>query len=418
MSLILDDVIEEHAEETAFLWQQRDAAVRAPDYDIEELAEIDDRVEAHLDGLRIGGGKSWSTCKDLGWDLAGEYFTAMSIAILLSRQNLGDEVIAAAEGDKEAIRGVVSALGWVEPRLLNGLVKDLLLSDSPYRRMIGISACALHRVHPRTHLFNALQSDDSVLLARALKAAGELGDIESLHLVKLHLEHPDNDCRFQAARTAVLLGDRSAVRILSLFVSSDNVFRRDAMNVVFRVLEPAMAQQFIKQLANDKTQLRYALIASGIHGDPIYLPALMRQFANEELARVAGEAFEMITGLNIFRESLEVIPEVPDQSQQPGSEDEDDDEEDIGEDMGLVIPDPEKMTPWYEKNKGRFKPGQRYLCGQPVSIESCTAILISGQQRQRQAAALELVLAEPGRQLFETRAMGERQHKLLLSGKF
>jgi len=418
MSLILDDVIEEHAEEAAFLWQQRDAAVRAPDYDIEDLAEADDRVEAHLDGLRIGGEKSWKASMDLGWELAGEYFTAMSIAIRLSRHDFVDELLAAAEGDGEATRGIVSALGWVEPRLLNGLVKNLLLSDSPYRRMIGIGACAVHRVHPRTHLFNALQSDDSALLARALKAAGELGDVESLHQVQSHLEHPDNGCRFQAARTAVLLGDRSALRILALFARSDNAYRRAAMNVVFRAMEPAAAQQFIKQLASDRSQLRYALIASGIQGDPVYLPALVRQFENEEVARVAGEAFEMITGLNMFRESLEVIPELPDQSEQDASDDDDDDDEDLGEDLGLVVPDPAKMTPWYEKNKDRFAPGQRYLCGQPVSVENCGAVLSTGQQRQRQAAAIELVLAAPGKQLFETRAIGGRQHQLLAAGKF
>lgn len=416
MSLILDDVIEEHAEEAAFLWQQREAAVRAPDYDIDDIAEADDRVEAHLDGLRIGGEKSWETSMDLGWELAGEYFTAMSIAIRLSRADYADEILTAAEGNLEAARGIVSALGWVEPRLLNGLVKNLLLSDAPYRRMIGIGACAVHRVHPRTHLFNALQSDDTALLARALKAAGELGDIESLHQVKSHLEHPDNGCRFQAARTAVLLGDKSALRILSLFARSDNAYRRAAMNVVFRAMEPAAAQQFIKQLASDRSEVRYALIASGIQGDPVYLPALMRQFENEELARVAGEAFEMITGLNIFRESLEIIPEIPDQA---AAEDVgDDDDEDLGEDLGLVVPDPAKMTPWYEKNKDRFLAGQRYLCGQPVSIESCRAILATGQQRQRQAAAIELVLAEPGRKLFETRAIGERQHRLLAATGF
>ena len=417
MSLILDDVIEEHAEEAAFLWQQRNAAVHAPDYDIEEITEADERVEAHLDGLRIGGESSWETSKDLGWELAGEYFAAMSIAIRLSRYDFVEEVLAAAEGDGEATRGIVSALGWVEPRQLNGLVKSLLLSDSPYRRMIGIGACAVHRVHPRTHLFNALQSDDNALLARALKAAGELGDLESMHQVKSHLEHPDNGCRFQAARTAVLLGDRSALRILGLFARSDNPYRRAAMNVVFRAMEPSAAQQFIKQLASDRTQVRYALIASGIQGDPVYLPALMRQFENEEMARVAGESFEMITGLNIFRESLEVIAEIPDNPQQAAPEDEDFDE-DLGEDQGLVVPDPAKMTPWYEKNKNRFVAGQRYLCGQPVSIESCSAILRTGQQRQRQAAAIELVLAEPGRQLFETRAIGERQHRLLAAGKF
>lgn len=426
MSLILDDVLEEHAEEAAFLWQQREAAVRAPDYDIEELAEADERLEAHLDGLRIGGEKSWEINKDLGWDLSGEYFTAMSIAIMLARQDHVSEVLDEAEGDQEASRGIISALGWVKPKQLRGLVSNLLRSDSAYRKMIGIGACAIHRTHPKMHLLNALQSDSDVLLARALKAAGELGDIETLPLVLEHIEHADDTCRFQAARAAVLLGDRSALRVLGLYAGTENPNQRSAMDVFLRAMEPAAAQEWVRELAADKSQLRYALIASGIQGDPAYLPALIRQFENEEVSLVAGEAFEMITGLNMFRESLEVIPEHPvssapdevDDAVLPEIEDdEDDDDDDLGEDMGLVVPDPDKMMPWFEENKDRFQAGRRYLCGQPITLDSCTGILLSGQQRQRKAAALELVIAQPGRILFETRARGGRQRRLLLAGQ-
>lgn len=48
-------VLDQHAEEAAFLALLRDYAVRAPHYDLEELAELDQRIEAHLDGLAIAG---------------------------------------------------------------------------------------------------------------------------------------------------------------------------------------------------------------------------------------------------------------------------------------------------------------------------------------------------------------------------
>ncbi|MCR1764356.1 hypothetical protein NAG16_14970, partial [Pseudomonas aeruginosa] len=44
-------IVDQHAEEAAFLALLRDYAVRAPHYDLEELAELDQRIEAHLDGL-------------------------------------------------------------------------------------------------------------------------------------------------------------------------------------------------------------------------------------------------------------------------------------------------------------------------------------------------------------------------------
>ena len=76
-------------------------------------------------------------------------------------------------------------------------------------------------------------------------------------------------------------------------------------------------------------------------------------------------------------------------------------------------PDMEKMQPWYDANKDRFPKGERMLCGHPLSQENCANILLSGQQRQRRAAALEMALANPGTPLFETRAPGRRQLKNL-----
>jgi uncharacterized protein (TIGR02270 family) len=396
MKQIIPDVIEEHAEEAAFLWQQREAAIRAPDYDLSDIVDADERLEAHLDGLRIGGKSSFEISKELGWDLPGEYFTAMTIAIRLANSDYVSQVLDAAEGDEEAIRGIVSSFGWVSPRKLRGLVKVLLQSESSFRKLIGIGACAIHRAPANSQLEHALHQTDEALLARSLKACGELGLVSALPLVQRHLEHANDACRFQAARSAVFLGDRSALKILTLFARVDNPFRRKALEVVVRAMDPAVANGWIRNLAADRSQLRYALIASGIHGDPAYLPVLMRQFENEEVARVAGEAFEMITGLNIFRESLEVIPEEsppaekdPDADEEALTEnppDDEDEDEELGEDEGLVIPDPAKMTPWFEKNKDRFQAGQRYLCGVPVSVENCRNVLLTGLQRQRQAA--------------------------------
>ena len=55
---IIPTIIEQHAEEAAFLWLQRDDAVRDPHYDLNDLAKLDDRVEAHIDGL-----PNWNACR-------------------------------------------------------------------------------------------------------------------------------------------------------------------------------------------------------------------------------------------------------------------------------------------------------------------------------------------------------------------
>ena len=66
---VIADIISQHAEEASFLWLLRDNAVRDPHYSLEDLAELDERVEAHVDGLRIAGEAGWEICKEqLTWE--------------------------------------------------------------------------------------------------------------------------------------------------------------------------------------------------------------------------------------------------------------------------------------------------------------------------------------------------------------
>jgi uncharacterized protein (TIGR02270 family) len=79
--MIIADIVSHHAEEAAFLWLLRSNATRAPHYGLKDLAKLDERVEAHLDGLRVAGEPGWELCKAaLGNEEAGEVFAASVMA--------------------------------------------------------------------------------------------------------------------------------------------------------------------------------------------------------------------------------------------------------------------------------------------------------------------------------------------------
>jgi uncharacterized protein (TIGR02270 family) len=80
-ALIIQPIIEQHAEEAAFLWLQRDAAIHEPHYSLKDIAHLDDRLEAHIDGLRIAGDTGWEICKAaLALNEPGEVFAAAVLA--------------------------------------------------------------------------------------------------------------------------------------------------------------------------------------------------------------------------------------------------------------------------------------------------------------------------------------------------
>src|SRR3989442_9981762 len=55
IATFIPDILEEHIEELAFLWEQRQAAVRDPRYTIRELTHLEERITAHLQGVLAVG---------------------------------------------------------------------------------------------------------------------------------------------------------------------------------------------------------------------------------------------------------------------------------------------------------------------------------------------------------------------------
>src|SRR5918996_1498855 len=168
---IIPHVVEQHAEEAAFLWLLRDAAVDAPHYALRHLARLDERIEAHIDGLRVAGepGLEIALAQMEQHREAGELFAAGVLALESQDQARISQVIAVAGAVPEATRGLISALGWLRPERLRGVVKGFLDDAYPVRRMLGLAACSVHRVDPHSHLARLLADDAMIVRARALR---------------------------------------------------------------------------------------------------------------------------------------------------------------------------------------------------------------------------------------------------------
>src|SRR6185503_665627 len=62
-AIVNDEVVRQHADEAAFLWTMRERATGQPHYSLKDLAALDERLEAHLDGLGVAGQKGWDCCR-------------------------------------------------------------------------------------------------------------------------------------------------------------------------------------------------------------------------------------------------------------------------------------------------------------------------------------------------------------------
>lgn len=181
--------------------------------------------------------------------------------------------------------------------------------------------------------------------------------------------------------------------------------------MALRQMSTELGQTWLKVLASDPATLRFAVQAAGVMGDPANIPWLIQQMANPNMARVAGESFTFITGIDLAYEDLDT--DKPEGFEAGPTEDPEDENVAMDADEDLPWSDPQLIEKWWSQNKSRFTNGTRYLCGQPMAIESLNHVLRIGKQRQRVAAALELAMRWPGTPLFNTSAPGFRQTALL-----
>jgi uncharacterized protein (TIGR02270 family) len=226
------------------------------------------------------------------------------------------------------------------------------------------------------------------------------------------VSNQDTAVGFWAAWSAVLLGGRGkALSSLQTRIIEGSDFSLNSMSVALRVLDLQQAKELLKTLVQCEDRIRETIIGAGMSGDPSYIPWLIKQMELPKLARIAGESFSFISGVDIAYDDLE--GELPKDFAAGPTESPEDEDVAMDADEDLPCPDPLLIDRWWKQHQHNFLPGIRYLLGKPVNELQCQTVLRSGKQRQRQTAALELSLMQPTTPLFETRAMGKRQQKLL-----
>ena len=206
---VIFSVIEQHAKEAGFLWMQRRNAVVAPNVSLRHLARLEERLVAHIDGIRIADEAGEAACSmELAGGEPGPLFVATALAVYAGALERLERLLALGEALPQARCGLFGAFGWSESADLRGVVASMLSSPSAFRRLAGTAACSMHRVDPGITSGRRLEDPNPAVRGRALRATGELGRSEHVNRLLNWIEDEDPACRFWASWSAVLLGDR------------------------------------------------------------------------------------------------------------------------------------------------------------------------------------------------------------------
>jgi uncharacterized protein (TIGR02270 family) len=413
--MILVDILEEHLEEADFLWQQREAALDSRDYDLAELAELEERFLAHLDGLGVGGKEAWKLLlPKLEEGEEGETLAAALVGLESGRRERIDAVLDAFSGAGDDLpAGLVAAWRHTTYPGANPFLESQLESASAAVRAAATEALGFRRAPVAPARLTALLGDDDPrVVAAAVRTAGRLRLDQLMGPVgEVHESTADPSVRGEAWETGLLLGSGRCLSGCRRAVSERGDQAARAITLLGLGGRPE-DRSLLESALGQPALARAAVLALGLLGDPAAVEPLIRCAAETDLARLAGEALSRITGVHLSEAGLEA--EAAEAETVVPPDDTGDEEEYVEDpDEGLPRPDPQKLEAWWGENGSRFDEKVRWRLGRPHDAELLIEILRQGSMADRRFAAFELALADASGSYPECSAFCARQHREL-----
>jgi uncharacterized protein (TIGR02270 family) len=462
---VLHRLVRRHAEDAAFYWARWRESATGNAADMRTLRRFEQMLEANLEGLRVadrhpGGSRAGlAAARDrlLRWRTADEAFVVAVLELpgAAEHASAGMEALVSMVCDEADLlhpqgellslppvaRGLASAMGWLQWPEIEATVRNWAQRGEPVLRWIALAALALHRQTLVPPWLAWLGDPAPAVRARAMRACGELSIGEAIPRLEAALGDPVATCRHAAAAGLAMLGERAAVSVLTECIeaaarqadSETDAHRlqrawlaqRRSCWLLAPLLSPAECDEQVRCWFADAALRRPALELARFGGNPAHLPALVEVMRREidaavrcgwrrrpalNLARLAGDAFSHITGVQIGQGpywlrigdieadegEIESDPAVPAAHR-------------LDPDHGLPWPSPDALQEWLIAWPGGASPPQ--VAGRSLGPEHAHRLLADGlaPQPRRLQAALHLRLTGHHPVLFDAGARTSRR---------
>lgn len=351
---VMLDIVEEHFEELDFLWELREGVIFAPDWNLQELAELEERAEAHLDGLRLAELHAVDVARP---HLTGDQKFAATAATFVFMET----------GEAELAAEVVKAFGSVEAPARDGIriglrhsridaierdLHELARSAAPAVRAAAADVLAFHRrALPDIRALLSDEDDDVRMLAFGALGRGPSPLDAGAVTAGLRSKSP-------AVRRAVLeAAARSGTEGLDgiCWQAASRPSDPDPEALAFLgVLGDARGFSLLHESLARPELAVAALRGMGALGRIEAIPLIIQAMRDPALAVTAGAAFTRITGEDDIR---------PDKPAPTRPADDAESGDDWYEDL---LPTFERVESRWAAISSRFDPRRRWQLGREV----------------------------------------------------
>ncbi len=385
-----DDLHAEHAQEAALLYDQWRVLARKPGRTWTELLDVQDRIEAHVDALVLGGTPAMEVCLRIAAE--GEPGSLYAAALICSRQQLAPAVARVLRmadlSQAGSCQALVDALSTGMPEAWLGFAGQSIEHGRDELLPVLAAVSGTRRWAHGAILLARLQRHDGPGTRAVVEALGRLRAVEAEAELQNCLRTPDVALRETA--------------ILALWRMDRAPDAWPAHPLVRACLADASAGDGLRARIESRTAQADDLLALGVLGQPLHWQMLYQCLGHAPWAQAAAQALYWATGADLFEDVL--VPEPVDEEALFAHELEAwrihkkaplrPDDKPFGEQVRQLSTDPQAWDAWFATHLPRFDSRLRYRLGRPHGPRALFDALRAPQTdaRLRELCALELTL--------------------------
>ncbi len=410
----------EHLEEASFLYSQRCVLLAEGRLPWPDVAEFEERLEAHLDALVLGGEAACDVCRErITEGDAGELFAAISVFCRLGARDDVETVQESLDAaDTDRMQAMTDALIREMPDEWQDACLQSVAEDKPHAARLLARLAGFRRLSAGDALLKLLPGKASSEAADILQALGKIRYVEAAPvLLEQYLFCDDEALRLLAAQALMMMGEIQALEHCRSIAAT-----YDWADLLLGISADRWAATVLIEKARERKVGPDSVLALGLSGDVEVVETLLAYVTEADTAGVAARALNLITGAEIYEDVF--IPEKMDEEEMFPEEIEDlrqgryptrPDGKPYGENITRLSQNPADWEAWWAANSSLFSSGSRYRFGKPFTPVS----LLETLQREstpsaiRQLAYDELVIRYGLNLPFETGMTVVQQNYIL-----
>lgn len=377
-------LIQRHASDAAFYWNQRDESITSTHLQLERLAHFDRLLQANLEGLIVAG--------DLGWDAAlqalerwkgvSQLFVCARLALHEKSTERFPVLFKRIEAQPNLLaRGLISALAWhhqhADATAPDWIRYWLETATNPLLRTIALRAASCVGVDCHEQALRDCLAELSYQRAAAFRVLSipldKAGNTSLANTIHQALENGLTDTAPHArAEAAISLlthhHNQPALNILQnavvLLTQQLNSLKGSQIKLAQRKLERWVTQLAVHypigddQVGNllDALSPGEQILFIATHGDAVFIPRLLMWADDPQLAPGVLWAIHAMTGVDAQAASIEADDDTHTASS-------------ISKFKTMPIPNAVALRAWWLTQQAQYTHRERRLLGQILPAE-------------------------------------------------